>query len=163
MNTDGKTPNAQPTRKLAYCRLLLREEHWVPIAIEKKLTAMDRMSPNGPVVTAFFTAVVEGTRFIGWPEKQNNRPFAINEVQQDGTVEFLDEAFMADFLAKDADDEAALNGVVGINQRIVERRSKKLLEIIPEHVQAAAFDRARIQILDKLHGQKPVGVMFSPQ
>lgn len=160
MTTAAGPSDHKPVGRLAYCRLVLHGEHWMPIGVDTRLTTQHRVSADGPVVTAFLTALVKGDRLVGWPERQNKQPFSINNVLEDGTVEYLDETFTVGFYAMDKDKEAAQEGAIGINERLAERRIEELLRFMPQHVREAAFDRARLQILDKLHGKRAEGVLL---
>ena len=53
-------------RRVADCHLLLRGTRWMPVSVNKKLGAIDRCSPNGAVISAYLSAVVEGDRIVGW-------------------------------------------------------------------------------------------------
>jgi hypothetical protein len=152
--------STEPMR-FAYCRLLLRGGHWVPIGVDAPLKAEHRSKDGGPVVTAFLTAIVSGTRLLGWPEKQNSQPFTMQQVLPDGSVEEPDySAVMAQVSAGDQDEEAKRAGAVGINQVLARRKLAAEAAGIPKELKDAAFDRAATQILDKLHGQRAQGVFL---
>ena len=148
--------------RFAYCRLVLRGEHWMPIGLNTKMSAAHRVSPDGPVVTAFVTALVDEDRIVGWPEKNNSRPFSIEKVLPDGSVE-EDASYraMAAYVAEDTDNAMEMEGVIGIGGRLAMRKLDAELDIIPDHLRKSVFDRAAFQILDRLHGKKAAGVMFS--
>ena len=146
-----------PTRRVAGCHLLLRGNRWMPISVNKTLGAEDRCSPAGAVISAFLSAVVEGDTIIGW---MKNSAFSVQEVLPDGTLAPLDltPAKLA-LQADSADMEASKAGIVGISsliagRRIQEQNSGKL----PSKLREAAFERATVQILDKLQGHFVVGV-----
>lgn len=149
---------AEPLR-FAYCRLLLRGEHWVPIGLNAELKPEHRSKDQGPVVTAFLTAIVSGTRLLSWPERQNSQPFTVQQVLTDGCVEQPDySSVMAGVFAEDQDEQAKQLGAVGINQILARRRVAAEAANIPKELKDAAFQRAAVQILDKLHGERAPGV-----
>src|ERR1700726_4721067 len=53
-------------RRIAGCHLLLRGNRWMPISVNKALGVKDRCSPDGAVISAYLSAVVEGDTIIGW-------------------------------------------------------------------------------------------------
>src|ERR1700730_12197120 len=149
----------KPTRRIAICHLLLRGNRWMPASVNKKLGPNDRCSPSGAVVTALLSAVVEGDAIVGWME---NSGFMVREVGVDGTLAPLDLKPAA--LALDAqnfDTKAAAAGVVGISSLIVKRRVREQnTGNLPAGLREAAFERAMVQILDKLQGHSVVGVLL---
>jgi hypothetical protein len=152
--------NTEPVR-FAFCRLLLRGEHWVPIGLNTQLKAEHRSKDDGPVVTAFLTAIVSGTRLLSWPEKRNSQSFMIQQVLPDGSVEELDyTAVMTQVFAGDRDEQVKRAGAVGINEILARRKVAAEAAGIPKELKDAAFDRAATQILDKLHGQRAQGVFL---
>lgn len=145
--------------RFAYCRLLLRGEHWVPIGLNAELKPEHRSREGGPVVTAFLTAIVSGTRLLSWPERRNSQPFTVQRVMPDGSVEQPDySSVMAGVFAEDQDEQAKQLGAVGINQILARRRVAAEAADIPKELKDAAFQRAATQILDKLHGRRSPGV-----
>ena len=98
----------------------------MPISVNRTLGAHDRCSPDGAVIAAYLSAVVEGDTIIGWLE---NSGFTVQEVQLDGTLAPLDIAAAALALqAGSADMEAAKAGVVGISSLIADRRIRAFSE-----------------------------------
>ena len=59
----------------------------MPISVNRTLEPRDRCSPDGAVISAYLSAVVEGDTIIGWLE---NSRFTVQEVQLDGTLAPLD-------------------------------------------------------------------------
>ena len=149
-------------RHIAICHLLLRGNRWMPVSVNKKLGANDRSSPSGPVIAATLCAVVEGDTIVGWTE---NSGFVVQEVQNDGTLTSVDLAPTRLALdAKDFDEKAADAGVVGISSLIAKRRVlEQNTGNLPEELREAAFERASVQILDKLQGHSVVGVLLVKQ
>ena len=131
----------------------------MPISVNKSLGARDRCSPGGAVISAYLSAVIEGDTIIGWLE---NSGFTVQEVQLDGTPTPLDISVAALALqAGSADTKAARAGVVGISALIAERRIKEQnTGHLPSELREAAFERATVQILDKLQGHSVVGVLL---
>jgi hypothetical protein len=147
------------TRRIAGCHLLLRGTRWMPLGVNRTLGVHDRCSPDGAVISAYLSAVVEGDTIIGWLE---NSGFIVQEVQLDGTLAPLDITAAALALqAGSADIEAAKAGVVGISLLIAGRRVKEQnTGHLPSTLREAAFERATVQILDKLQGHSVVGVLL---
>ena len=131
----------------------------MPVSVNGTLGARDRCSPDGAVIAAYLSAVVEGETIIGWLE---NSGFTVQEVQVDGTLAPLDIAAAALALqAGSADMEAAKAGVVGISSLIADRRIKEQnTGHLPSTLRETAFERATVQILDKLQGHSVVGVLL---
>jgi len=131
----------------------------MPVSVNKKLGVNDRCSPDGPVISALLVAVVEDDTIVGW---MKNSAFRVREVLPDGSLAALD--FAAARLAvnaKDADAEASRLGAIGITSRIAERHIQEHnTGRPPRELRDAAFERAEIQILDKLQGHSVVGVLL---
>jgi hypothetical protein len=131
----------------------------MPVSVNRRLGPSDRCSPNGAVISAFLSAAIDGDTIVGWLQ---NSAFKVREVRPDGSLSGLD--FRPAALAIDAllvDEEARQSGAIGIASLIAQRR-------IQEHntgglaveLREAAFERAAIQILDKLQGHPVVGVLL---
>jgi hypothetical protein len=150
------------TRRIAICNLLLRGNRWMPVSVNRKLGANDRCSPDGAVISALLCAVVERGAIVGWTA---NSGFLVREVGVDGTLAPLDFKPTALALeARDFDTEAAEAGVVGISSLIGERRiQEQKTGNLPAGLREAAFERATVQILDKLQGHSVVGVLLLDQ
>ena len=84
-------------------------------------------------------------------------------MQPDGTLAPLDLTMAALALeAVEADAKASEAGVRGVSSLIVRRRiEEKNTGGLPSHLREAAFDRATVQILDKLQGHTVVGVILT--
>lgn len=153
---------SKPTRRIAFCHLLLRGNRWMPVSVNKKLGPNDRCSPGGAVITALLSAVVEGDAIVGWME---NSGFMVTEVGVDGTLAPLDLKPVA--LAVDApslDTKAAEAGAIGISSLLAKRRlQEQNTGNLPAGLRQAAFERAAVQILDKLQGHSVVGVLLLDQ
>jgi hypothetical protein len=151
---------ATQTRRIASCHLLLRGNRWMPVSVNKKLGPNDRCSPGGAVITAFLSAVVEGDTIAGW---MKNSGFIVREVRVDGTLAPLDLTAAALALqAENADTKATKAGVVGISSLIAERRiQEQNTGNLHSGLREAAFERATVQILDKLQGHSVIGVLLS--
>ena len=147
------------TRGIAVCHLLLRGNRWMPVSVNRTLGPNDRCSLGGGVVSAFLCAVVEGDTIVGWTE---NSGFMVREVGVDGTLAPLDLTALALALeARNLDAKAAKAGVVGISSLIAERRIRgQNTGNLPSALREAAFERATVQILDKLQGHSVVGVVL---
>jgi hypothetical protein len=147
------------TRRIAGCHLLLRGNRWMPVSVNKTLGANDRCSPSGAVISAYLSAAVEGGTIVGW---MKNSAFTVQEVQLDGTLAPLDLTAVALALQADsADMKANRAGVVGISSLIAERRiQEQNTGHLPSKLREAAFERATVQILDKLQGHSVVGVLL---
>jgi hypothetical protein len=145
-------------RRIALCHLLLRGNRWMPVSVNRNLGANDR-SPGGAVISATLCAVVEGDAIVGW---MANSGFLVREVGVDGSLAPLDFKPTALALkARDLDTQAAEAGVVGISSLIAERRvQEQKTGNLPAEVRDAAFERATVQILDKLQGHPVVGVLL---
>jgi len=134
----------------------------MPVSVNKKLGPNDRCSPGGPVISATLCAVVEGETIVGWTE---NSGFAVQDVQLDGTLAAIDLApTRLSLSAKYFDEKAAEAGALGISSLIAKRRvQEQNTGNLPEELRDAAFERARVQILDKLQGHSVVGVLLLKQ
>ena len=143
-------------RRIAGCHLLLRGNRWMPISVNKTLGAKDR-SPGGAVISAYLSAVVEGDTIVGW---LRNSAFSVQEVLPDGKLAPLDltPAKLA-LEADSADMKASKAGIVGISSLIAGRRiQEQNTGNLPSKLREAAFERATVQILDKIQGHSVVGV-----
>lgn len=131
----------------------------MPIGVNKKLGANDRRSPDGPVISALLSAVVEDDTIVGW---MKNSAFLVRGVLPDGSLTTLDFATARLTVnAKGADAVASRLGAIGITSRITERRVQEHnTGHLPRELREAAFERAEIQILDKLQGHSVVGVLL---
>jgi hypothetical protein len=144
-------------RRIAGCHLVLRGNRWMPISVNKTLGAKDRCSPVGAVISAYLSAVVEGDTIVGW---LRNSAFSVQEVLPNGTLAPLDltPAKLA-LQAYDTDMEASKAGIVGVNSLIAGRRiQEQNTGNLPSKLREAAFERATVQILDKIQGHSVVGV-----
>ena len=144
-------------RRIAVCHLLLRGNRWMPIGVNKTLGGKDRYSPEGAVISAFLSAVVEGDAIVGW---LGNSAFSVQELLPDGTLAPLDlTPTRLALQAHDADMEAIKAGIVGVSSLIAERRvQEQKTGNLPSKLREAAFERATVQILDKIQGHPVVGV-----
>jgi hypothetical protein len=144
-------------RRIAVCHLLLRGNRWMPIGVNKALGAKDRYCPGGAVISAFLSAVVEGDTIVGW---LGNSAFSVQELLPDGTLAPLDlTPTRLALQAHDADMEASKAGIVGVSSLIAERRvQEQKTGNLPSKLREAAFERATVQILDKIEGHPVVGV-----
>jgi hypothetical protein len=141
-------------RRIAGCHLLLRGNRWMPINVNKALGAKDRCSPGGAVISAYLSAVVEGDAIVGWIE---NSAFSVQEVLPNGTLAPLD--LTPAKLALQADMKASKAGIVGISSLIAGRRiQEQNTRNLPSKLREAAFERATVQMLDKIQGHSVVGV-----
>jgi hypothetical protein len=146
-------------KQIALCHLILRGDHWLPFGLDAKVSAGNRSSPSGAIIRALLMADIEGQEIVGWRKPS----FIVQEVLPDGSVQGLDlrlasaalEAAIEDAKARDA-------GVVGISERLVKRRREAEEQCVPEHLRQSAFDRAAVQILDRLHGRRTIGVTLVP-
>jgi hypothetical protein len=150
------------TPRIAICHLLLRGNRWMPVSANRKLGANDRCSPGGAVISATLCAVVEGDAIIGWTASSG---FTVREVGEDGGLAPLDfQPTALAFHARDYDTKAAAAGVVGISSLIAKRRVREQnTGNLPAGLREAAFERATVQILDKLQGHSVVGVLLLDQ
>ena len=150
------------TERIAICHLLLRGTRWMPVSLNRKLGPNDRCAPGGEVISAVLCAVVEGDAVVGWTESSG---FMVRKIGADGTLAPLDLTPVA--LALDArhfDASAAATGAVGISSLIAERRiQEQKTGNLSVELREAAFQRAEVQILDKLQGHSVVGVLLINQ
>lgn len=144
-------------RRIAVCHLLLRGNRWMPIGVNKALGGEDRCSPEGAVISAFLSAVVEGDTVVGW---LGNSAFSVQELLPNGTLAPLDlTPTRLALQAHDADMKAIKAGIVGVSSLIAERRvQEQKTGNLPSKLREAAFERATVQILDKIQGHPVVGV-----
>jgi hypothetical protein len=144
-------------RRIAGCHLLLRGNRWMPISVNKALGANDRCSPGGAVISAYLFAVVEGDTIAGWTK---NSAFSVQEVLPDGKLAPLDLTPAKLVLQADsADMKASKAGMVGISSLIAGRRiQEQNTGNLPSTLREAAFERATVQILDRIQGHSVVGV-----
>lgn len=144
-------------RRIAVCHLLLRGNRWMPISVNEALGAEDRYSPGGAVISAFLSAVVEGDTIVGW---LGNSAFSVQEVLPNGTLAPLDlTPTRLALQAHDTDMEASKAGIVGVSSLIAGRRiQEQNTGNLPSKLREAAFERATVQILDKIQGHPVVGV-----
>ena len=114
------------------------------------------------MITATLCAVLEEGTIIGWLE---NSGFMVREIEVDGSLAPLDFASTALAVnAKYFDMKAAEAGVVGISSLIAKRRVKEQnTGNLPAELREAAFERATVQILDKLQDRSVVGVLLVEQ
>jgi hypothetical protein len=146
-------------RHIAFCWLLLKGDHWVPVSPDRHMKARDRSSPDGPVIMAELAAEVEGAQIVGWRKRIGA---VFRDVARNGEVLPLDvSAAVLDAGSGLADAMVSSPGVIGINSKLAERRLARERKI-PEHLYGSAFARAQMQILDKLNGSKAVGVKLCP-
>ena len=99
----------EPRHQIAICYLLLKGEHWIPVSPDRRLTAIDRSSPDGPVIMAEVIGEVEDNRVSGWRKVGS----LIQEVGPDGKVAPLDTRLPAAIMgALLSDGAASARGVV---------------------------------------------------
>lgn len=148
--------DAQP--QLAICQLVLVDGHWMPLALNTRTTSKHRSSPTGPVITAQFIADVEGRRIVNWRAPS----FGVYDVNKDGSLDFdLGElAALLDLQHSDKPPQEAK--VIVMDRFLSERRRNEKQGAISERLRTAAYDRAVVQINDRLHGVKTVGVTLVP-
>ena len=134
----------------------------MPVSVNRNIGPNDRCAPGGAVISAVLCAVVERDVVVGWTE---NSGFMVREIGTDGTLAPLD--FRPAALALDAknlDTRAAAAGAVGISSLIAERRIQgQKTGNLSSALREAAFERAEVQILDKLQGHSVVGVLLLGQ
>jgi len=109
------------------------------------------------VISAFLSAVVEGDTIVGW---LGDSAFSVQEVLPNGTLAPLDlTPAMPALQAHDADMEASKAGIVGVSSLIAGRRiQEQNTGNLPSKLREAGFERATVQILDKIQGHPVVGV-----
>ena len=130
--------------------------------VNRNLGPNDRCAPGGAVISAVLCAVVEGDAVVGWTESSG---FMVRKIGADGTLAPLDLTPAALALdARHCDASAAAKGVGGISSLIAERRiqGQKTGNLSAE-LREAAFQRAEVQILDKLQDHSVVGVLLFDQ
>lgn len=131
----------------------------MPVSINRKLGPNDRCSPNGAVISAILAAAIDADTIVGWLE---NSAFSTREVRPNGSLTGLD--FSPAALVIDAhglDTEARRSGAIGITSLIAQRRvQEQNAGGLPVELREAAFERAAVQILDKLQGHSVVGVLL---
>ena len=131
----------------------------MPVSVNRKCGPNDRCSPNGAVISAFLSAAIDGDTIVGWLKSS---AFSVREVRPDGSLSGLD--FRPAALATDAhevDMEARQSGAVGVTSLIAQRRIQEQNAAgLAVELREAAFERAAIQILDKLQGHSVVGVLL---
>ena len=147
------------TRRIAFCHLLLRGTRWMPVSVNRTLGPKDRCTPGGAVISALLCAVVDRDAVVGWTDHSG---FTIREVGVDDTLAPLDLRPAALALeARNFDTSAAAAGAVGISSLIAQRRIQgQKTGNLSAALREAAFERAEVQILDKLQGHSVVGVLF---
>lgn len=116
----------------------------MPIGVYKALGGKDRCSPEGAVISAFLSAVVEGDTIVGW---LGNSAFSVQELLPNGTLAPLDlTPTRLALQAHDADMEAIKAGIVGVSSLIAERRvQEQKTGNLPSRLREAAFERATVQ------------------
>ena len=134
----------------------------MPVSVNRQLGPNDRCTPGGAVISAVLCAVIEGDAVVGWTESSG---FMVREIGSDGTLAPLDLAPAA--LSLDAqyfDAGAAAAGAVGISSLIAERRIQgQKTGNLSARLREAGFERAEVQILDKLQGHSVLGVLLLDQ
>jgi hypothetical protein len=121
----------KPQRQIAICYLLLKGEHWIPVSPDRQMTADDRSSPNGPVITAELIAEIEGSRITNWRKVGS----LFQDVGPNGKLEPVDTRLSAATMGALLSDGAAnARGAVGINSLLVERRRARQERTIPSHL-----------------------------
>lgn len=121
--------------------------------------ANDRCSPNGPVISAFLSAVIEDDTIAGWLEYS---AFSVQDVHPEGSLAESDlAAARLAVNAGGADAGAGRLGAIGIASRIAKRRAQEHnTGHLPLELREVALERAALQILDKLQGRPVVGVLL---
>lgn len=142
-------------KQIATSHLLLKADHWIPVSLDLNLTAEHRSSSQGPVITAHLIADVDGVRIVGWKKPQ----FEIRQVRPDGSLAPYDlESVVRVLDAFNQDNEAEAAGAIGINRAILAKEDDREFEKLSAELREAAFQRARLQILDRLYGFRAAGV-----
>jgi len=131
----------------------------MPVSVNRRLRPSDRCGPNGAVISALLSAAVDGDTIVGW---LRNSAFSVREVRPDGSLSGLDFRLAALAMnAHEADMEAKQSGAIGIASLIAQRRVQEQNAAgLAAELREAAFERATIQILDKLEGHSVVGVFL---
>jgi hypothetical protein len=146
-------------RQVAHCHLLLRGNRWMPVSVNRRLGSKDRCNPDGAVISAFLSAAIDRDKICEWLATS---AFSVQDVRPDGSVTGLD--FRAAALALHANEMdmiAKRSGAVGISSRIAARRiGEQNTGGLTVQLREAAFERAAVQILDKLQGHSVVGVLL---
>jgi hypothetical protein len=131
----------------------------MPVSVNRQLGSKDRCNPDGAVISAFLSAAIDGDKIREWLETS---AFRVREVQPDGSLTGLD--FRAAALALHANEMdviAKQSGAVGISSLIAARRTREQnTGGLALELREAAFERAALQILDKLQGHSVVGVLW---
>jgi hypothetical protein len=131
----------------------------LPFGLDAKVSAGNRSSPNGAIIRALLMADIAGQQIVGWRKPS----FIVQEILPDGSVQGLDLRLAGAALGAAIEDTKARDaGVVGISERLVKRRREAEEQRVPEHLRQSAFDRAAVQILDRLHGRRTIGVTLVP-
>lgn len=145
-------------RQVALCLLVLVNEHWVPLALNAQSMSKYRSSPDGPVITAQLIADVDGGQIVGWREPV----FEARDVNDDGSLDYRLHEVAAIMEAPLSDAMADAAGAIGISRRLIEHRRERRRFAISPWLQTAAYQRATIQIADRLRGVKTTGVTLVP-
>jgi hypothetical protein len=143
---------------LAYCTLYLKNEKWLPLGISTTPSAKHRCDPNGPVITFEISGAVDGSHVIAW-----GRPrFMQRRVADDGSLEPVDLSRAVDVLSAPAlDAEYGGQGVVGINEKLLERKSYPQDWQPTAALMQQAMNLAAELIAQKAAGGNPTGVHIS--
>jgi hypothetical protein len=145
--------------QIAFCRLLLVGNYWVPLANNATVTARHRSSADGPVIVAHLQAGVADKQILFW---YLNADFRVRNIMPDGSLEPIDLTLMAYSLCAPSKDKSLeLSNVVDLRLKAAERRRAFEQAHVGFPLRAAAFGRATTQIMDRLHGVKVVGVHLS--
>ena len=142
------------TAQIALCRLIEQNNHWLPIGWTTELNASHRSTPEGPILHAQIYADVSGGEIVGW----RRACFSAYDVKTDGSIDYhLKDVPL--ILGADKNDKAAVEaGAIGISRKILKQRQEREQSRISNEQRAAAYERAIIQIKDRLAGQKVKGV-----
>jgi hypothetical protein len=137
----------------------LRGNRWMPVSVNRQFGESDRCNPNGAVISAFLSAAIDGDTIVGWLESS---AFSVRELQPDGSLSGLDFSAAALALhATEADMKAKRSGAVGVTSLIAARRiQEQNAGGLALELREAGFERAAIQILDKLQGHSVIGVLL---
>jgi hypothetical protein len=132
----------------------------MPVSVNRQLGSKDRCNPNGAVISAFLSALIDGDTIVGW---LGTSAFSVQEVQADGSLSGLDFRPAALALQANAmDEKAKQSGAVGITSLIAARRiQEQNTGGLALELREAAFERAATQILDRLQGHSVAGVLLS--
>jgi hypothetical protein len=131
----------------------------MPVSVNRRLGSKDRCNPDGAVISAFLSATIDRDKICEWLETS---AFSVQEVRPDGSLTGLDFRVAALALhANEMDMMAKRSGAVGISSRIAARRiGEQNTGGLTVQLREAAFERAAVQILDKLQGHSVVGVLL---